>query len=169
MFPFHLFNLVKFKLRDREYWWSRESLGWICRLCRPPAWWSYRAMELHAVRCMDVYLLKSTPPWEAKYQRKLMKLLVNASQSFGVIVGMEVIQRRWSMRDTHVSGEVWGRKSILGWLLCNLRSAEWGWLTHLIWHATFFCFLFCITSLVDSVLVLLLWSLLSLTVFSITT
>ena len=40
------------------------------------------------------------------------------------------------------------------------------WVKHLIWHVTFF---FCITSLVDSVLVVLLWSLLGLTVFSITT
>lgn len=49
------------------------------------------------------------------------------------------------------------------------RSVAWSWLTYFIWHATFFFSLFCITSLVDGILVLLLWSLLSLTVFSITT
>lgn len=107
--------------------------------------------------------LSTCTPQEAKHQGKLVELLVNTCQPLSQ---GRTWQMRGGIRGSHISSEVWGQKSVLASFLCNFRRVEWSWLTHLIWCVTFF---FCITSLVDSVLVLLLWSPLSLTVFSITT
>lgn len=134
-------------------------------------WWSPHSLLAHQNRgylasgnsgVKGSYLSTCTPQ-EAKHQGKLVELLINTCQPLSQ---GRTRQMRGGIRGSHISSEVWGQKSVLASFLCNFRHVEWSWLTHLIWCVTFF---FCITSLVDSVLVLLLWSPLSLTVFSITT
>lgn len=156
--PFY-FNLFPFHLWD--FWnWTKH---W--RLCSRE--WPER-LSCKSITGLWFFWCKVKIPVKV-----YSPLRSQVSKEADKVTGESFLVFRCNHRDRGNTKEVtyqghssWGRKSVLGWFLC---SFGWVKLAYAFYMAFYFFFLFCITSLVDSVLVLLLWSLLSLTVFSVTT